>query len=53
NYRPISILLVLSKVIERHVHDSLYTYLNDNSLLYSRQSGFRKHHNTKIALIKI
>ena len=27
NYRPISVLPVLSKLIERHVHDSLYSYL--------------------------
>ena len=27
NFRPISLLPVLSKVIDRHVHDSLYSYL--------------------------
>ena len=35
NYRPISVLPVLSKVIERHVHDSLCSYLLDNNLIYS------------------
>jgi hypothetical protein len=53
NYRPISILPTLSKVIERHVHDSLYSYLTVNDLIYSKQSGFRKRHNTETALIQI
>ncbi|KAL9956690.1 hypothetical protein ACROYT_G038209 [Oculina patagonica] len=53
NYRPISVLPVLSKVIERHVHDSLYGYLMDNNLIYSKQSGFRKRHSTETALIGI
>ena len=53
NYRPISVLPVLSKVIERHVHDSLYSYLLDNNLIYSKQSGFRKRHSAETALIGI
>ena len=34
NYRPISILPVLSKVLEKHVHESLYDYLNAFQLLH-------------------
>ena len=33
NYRPISVLPVLSKVIERHVHDTLHSCLCDNNLI--------------------
>ena len=53
NYRPISVLPVVSKIVERHVHDSLCKYLCDNNLLYYRQSGFYKHHSTEIALVRI
>ena len=53
NYRPISVLLVLSKVIERYVHDSLSVYLYENNLIYSKQSGFWKLHSTETALIRI
>ncbi|CAB4041675.1 Hypothetical predicted protein, partial [Paramuricea clavata] len=53
NYRPISVLPILSKVIERHFHDSLYAFLNENNLSYTRQSGFRRGHSTETTLIKI
>ena len=53
NYRPISVSPVLSKVIERHMHKTLYTFLCDNILIFSRQSGFRKNHCTETALLKI
>ena len=39
-------VLSTSKVIERYVHDSLYDFLQVNNLIYSRQSGFRKHHGS-------
>ena len=45
NYRPISVLSVTSKIIERHVHDSFSSYLHNNSLLSDVQSGFRKSHS--------
>ena len=53
NYRPISVLPVLSKVIERHVHNSLSGYLCENNLIYSKQSGFWKLHSTETAMIRI
>ncbi|XP_031575398.1 uncharacterized protein LOC116309015 [Actinia tenebrosa] len=47
NYCPISVLPILSKIVERHVHNHLYDYLNDNNLLYARQSDFRRQHGTE------
>ena len=35
NYRPISVISVVSKVFEKLVYDQLYQYLNDNKLLSS------------------
>ena len=40
NYRPISILPTLSKIIERVVHSQLYEYLISNNLLSNNQFGF-------------
>ena len=41
NYRPISILPVLSKLLERHVSNHLFEYLTNHDLIVTRQSGFR------------
>ena len=53
NYRPIPVLCGISKVIERHVHDALYIYLTQHSLLFSAQSGFRPRHSCYTALLRI
>lgn len=50
NYRPISVLCVLSKILERHVHDSLYAYLMSHNMLHDGQSGFRAKHSCETAL---
>ena len=50
NYRPISILSVLSKLLEKHVAKYLFAYLN---LSHKSQSGFRKHHSCNTALISM
>ena len=39
NYRPISFLSTLSKVLERHIHDKLYQYFSDWNLFYVFQSS--------------
>ena len=46
NYRPISLLPSISKVIEKSIHDHTQDYLQRNELLCSYQSGFRANHST-------
>ena len=53
NYRPISILPIVSKVIEKHVTKHLFAYLNKYKLLHEAHSGFRKHHSCQTSLIKL
>ena len=51
NYGPISVLSVVSKVLERAVHCQLYGYLSEHKLLDVFQCGFRKNHSTTSAAI--
>ena len=53
NYRPISILPILSKVLEKHVHDSLSDFLLEYNLLHKTQSGFRTQHSCETALVNM
>ena len=53
NYRPISILPSVSKILERLVQVQLTDYLKFNSILSEAQSGFRKNHSTITALLKV
>ena len=53
NYRPISILTIVSKVIETYVTKHVFAYLIKYKLLHEAQSGFRKHHFCQTALIKL
>lgn len=45
-YRPISLLCIISKVMEAAVNNQLRKYLLGNGLLSDRQFGFRPHHST-------
>ena len=53
NYRPVSNLPFLSKVIEKVVLSQLLQHLNANNLLGVYQSAYRAGHSTETALLKI
>ena len=53
NYRPISILPIISKISKRSVFNQVYSYLNDNSLLSKYQVGFRPKNSSLTALIQM
>ena len=51
NYRPVSLLSVLSKVFERIMYNRLISFLENNKILFKNQFGFRKQHSTYMALM--
>ena len=50
-YRPISLLSIFSKVLEKVMYDKLYEYLLKFEVLYSYQFGFQKNKSTYMAII--
>ena len=53
NYRPISLLSNIEKIFEKLMYKILYTFLNNNNIIYNLQFGFRQHYSTSYALINI
>ena len=53
NYRPISNIPFLGKVLEKIVLSQLTSYLTENNIFEEFQSGFRKAYSTETALLKI
>ena len=53
NYRPISILSIVSKIYEKVVYDQVEAYFRKNNLLYKFQSGFRSKFSTDTCLIHL
>ena len=49
-YRPISVVPILSQLLERHVADHLFEFLTSHDLLATRQSGFWWKHSCETAL---
>ncbi len=53
NYRPISNLPFLSKILEKVASSQLYSFLEKNDICEDFQSGFRSSHSTETALIRL
>ena len=53
NYRPVSVLSIVSKIMEKAVYIQVEKYLIDNNLLYDLQSGFRSGYSTDTCLIHL
>ena len=50
NYRPISLLPIISKIIEKVIHDQTQNFLESSNILCRYQSGFRKNYSTDLCL---
>ena len=50
NYRPISLLLTISKILEKIMYKRVYKFLDDTNQLYSSQYGFRSQHSCDQAI---
>ena len=52
-YCPISLLSNIEKILEKLMYKRLYTFLNNNNIIYNLQFGFRQQYSTSHALINI
>ena len=50
NYRPISLLPVLSKIFEKLINSRMTNFFDENNVIYNKHFGFRKKHSTVHAL---
>ena len=53
NYRPISLLSNIEKILEKLMYERLCTFLNNNNIICNLQFGFRQQYSTSHALINI
>ena len=43
NYRPLSLLSNIEKILEKSMYKRLYTFLDNKNIIYDLQFGFRQH----------
>ena len=53
HYRPISLLPVISKVLEKIIYNQLCGFCKEHSLFYESQSGFRTERSTELAAVEL
>ena len=52
NYRPISLLPVISKILEKVMFNNVVNFMNKQNLFYKNQYGFRQNHTTLHPIIQ-
>ena len=50
NYQPISLLITLSKILEKLMHKRVYRHLEENNLICNSQYGFHPRHSCENAV---
>ena len=53
NYRPISLMITMSKILEKIVYKHTYTFLEKMNQLYNSQYGFRAKHSCEQAVSEL
>ncbi len=53
NYRPISLLPVVSQIFERIIYNQVYIFFIKEKLFYASQYDFRSEHSTELAALEI
>ena len=51
NYRPISILPIMSKILEKLIHHRLITHVNQHDIIHENQFGFQKNKSTFMPIL--
>lgn len=53
NYRPISLIPTVIKILEKLIYNRVYNYLDKHEILYKYQFGFRPNHSTSLAVLEV
>ena len=53
NYRPVSLLITISKLLEKAIHTRVYEFLEETKQMYQSQYGFRKKHSCETAVAEL
>ena len=53
NYRPVSLLMTLSKVLEKIVYKGIYSFMNTNNIFFESQYGFRMKRSCEHAILEM
>ena len=53
NYRPVSLLPICSKILEKLMYNRIIEFLHKSSFFYENQYGFRKNHSTSLAISEL